>query len=89
MYDLGDKKDGNNHSFIHEDATSIMLNTIFCNPARPLMRWPLSLFKTIFSHHSLGIHIAHSTIVDVNLNSISCIQSYTVRPKMQAKVLNC
>ena len=28
-YDLGDKKDGNNHSFIHEDATSIMLNTIF------------------------------------------------------------
>ena len=29
MYDLGDKKDGNNHSFIHEDATNIMLNTIF------------------------------------------------------------
>ena len=28
MYDLGDKKDGNNHSFMHEDATNIMLNTI-------------------------------------------------------------
>ena len=29
MYDLGNKKDGNNHSFMHEDATNIMLSTIF------------------------------------------------------------
>ena len=28
MYDLGDKNNGDNHSFIHEDATN-MLNTIF------------------------------------------------------------
>ena len=29
MYNLSDKKDKNNHSFIHEDAANIMLDTIF------------------------------------------------------------
>ena len=34
MYDLhlGDKNDKNNHSFIHEDATNIMLKAIFVIP---------------------------------------------------------
>ena len=32
MYDLGDKNDGNNHSFIHEDVTNMTLNTVFVIP---------------------------------------------------------
>ena len=59
---LGNKNDGNNHSFTHEDATNIMLNTIFVIPQR---HYALILFKAMFPHNSLGVHVAHLTIVDV------------------------
>ena len=72
MYDLCDKIDGNNHSFTHEDATNIMLNTIFVIPQG---HYALASFKTIFPHQSLGVHIADLTIADVNLNSISIFLS--------------
>ena len=44
------------------NVTNMMLDTIFVKATDAFI-----LFKTIFSHHSLGVRIAHLTIVDVNL----------------------
>ena len=69
-----------NDDSLHANVKKYHTRYYICNPPRLLMYW--SYIKLYYYHHFFTLmHIAHLTIVDVNLNWNSCILDCTKSTK--------